>query len=328
MYSTSLFIKVVSQPTIIATLFTLLLIVSTSMIVNDYYDSRSGVDYMKAIKNKRSPFQEKKSSNDEKIITKTNHNNDNNVVSTTSSNTSMKPLATGEVSLQTAKQFLSLLYGTLLITINTLPGIPTRLLAMGGSILTFYYTKHIKPKTWMKNVSCSILMSLAPLTSGYATVCHPFVQESVRTIGSSDIDFWMIWKGLGPLFCSLFFGFMGREIIMDITDYEADKSAGINTVPVVNGKRMASKVVMLQWLASGMFISISPIMEIYSKLKCVGSFPTFHLIRKLSLALTGSAWIITRGIQIFLKEGNDNKLLERAIEETKLSMLLLLASCV
>ncbi len=305
------------QPTIIATLFTLLLIVATSMIINDYYDARSGVDYLKFVKNKRSPFEQQQEDN--------NRGNTSTIISR-SKNTVMKPLANGQVPLNVAKQFLSVLYGILLVTISVLPGTPTRLLAMGGSILTFYYTKHIKPKTWMKNVSCAILMSLTPLTSGYATLCHPYTKTLLM---KNDVSFYMAWRGLSPLFCSLFCGFMGREIVMDCTDYDADKNAGIKTVPVVYGKRMACKVVMLMWLASGMFMTVGPIMDFYSIiLKGSWSFLTIPIISKLIMALIGSAMIAFRGLQLVLTEGRDEQMLENAIEETKLSMLFLLASSI
>jgi 4-hydroxybenzoate polyprenyltransferase len=297
------------QPTMIATLFTLLLIVATSMIVNDYYDARSGVDYLKFVKKKRSPFEQQQNQQQDK-----------------SKNNVMKPLANGQVPMNVAKQFLSILYGILLVTISILPGSPTRLLAMGGSILTFYYTKHIKPKTWMKNVSCAILMSLTPLTSGYATLCHPFIKTLPM---KNKLGFYMAWRGLSPLFCSLFCGFMGREIVMDCTDYDADKNAGINTVPVVHGKSMACKVVMLMWLASGMFMTIGPIMDFYSIILTRSwSIATIPIISKLIMALIGSALIAFRGIQLVLTEGRDEQMLENAIEETKLSMIFLLASSI
>lgn len=305
------------QPTMIATLFTLLLIVATSMIINDYYDARSGVDYLKFVKNKRSPFEQQQDNNNENT-TATISRSKNSVV---------KPLANGQVPLNLAKQFLSILYGILLVTISILPGSPTRLLAIGGSILTFYYTKHIKPKTWMKNVSCAILMSLTPLTSGYATLCHPFIKTT--SIMKNDVSFHMAWRGLCPLFCSLFCGFMGREIVMDCTDFDADMNAGIKTVPVVHGKRMACKVVMLMWLASGMFMTIGPIMDFYSIVhKGSWSIVTIPIISKLIMALIGSALIAFRGIKLVLTEGRDEQMLENAIEETKLSMLFLLASSI
>lgn len=318
----------------VATLFALLLIVSTSMIVNDYYDARSGVDYLKFVRNKRSPFEPRQNSESSEGTSSPSSDSSSRHKKNVDTN-SLKPLATGEVPLPVAKQFLSILYGALLVSISVLPGTPARLLAMGGSIITFYYTKHIKPKTWMKNVSCALLMSLAPLTSGYATLSHPFVTKATMT---NEIDFWMAWRGLGPLFCSLYCGFMGREMIMDMTDYDADKIAGINTVPVVHGKRMASKIIFLLWLASGIFISFGPAIELYSQF-AMGSFSvintsnllsimTFPAVQKLSFALLGSTWLVIRATQLVMTEGRHEALLEKAIEETKLSLLFILASSV
>jgi 4-hydroxybenzoate polyprenyltransferase len=352
-YNISLLIQTALHPSLMATLFVLLLIVSTSMIVNDYYDARSGVDvyvdYSKFKKIKQSSSIENYPIDDNQITSlstgtgsslSTNHNDK----PVSNANINVNPLASGEVPLYIAKKFLGILYGVLLMTITVLPGVPTRLLAMSGSIMTYLYTLHLKPKTWLKNFTCAMLMALTPLASGYATLNHPTITGLVSK--NSGNGLWMTWKALGPLFCSLFCGFMGREIIMDITDYDADKNAGICTIPVKYGKQVASKVALSFVFGAGIFISIGPIIEMYSKL--VGSLPLatgglslsiFNLktmlkviatpaLWRLSSALVGSLWLGVRAIQIVTSEGKDENLMKKTIEEGKLNILFILASSI
>ena len=264
------------------------------MLVNDYYDTRSGVDV----------------------------------------SLSNKPLASGDVPLPIAKKVLSIMYGILLMIVATLQGTPTRLLVVMGTMMTFYYTKYLKPKTWWKNIVCAMLMSLAPLTSGYATLSHPFVL-GVAQSNDTVIDLWMTWKALGPLFCSLFCGFMGREMIMDIKDCEEDKDAGIRTVPVSFGIETTTKIVLMFWIGTGFFSIMNPLLDLWSASSSIGAGISSSLIvsrgqslRRLSLALIGSSWLIMRAAQLILTKGYDEKLLMNAIEEAKLNVLFILAASI
>lgn len=264
------------------------------MLVNDYYDTRSGVD---------------------------------------NSSSSLKPLSSGDVPLPIAKKLLSIMYGSLLLILTTLPGAPTRLLVALGTMMTFYYTKYLKPKTWWKNIVCATLMSLTPLTSGYATLNHPFVVQLAKTKGRV-IDIWTSWIALGPLFCSLFCGFMGRELLMDIMDREEDREAGIRTVPVRFGRQAATKIVLLFWIGTGLFISMNPLVDLLSRVK-LGNIGASFLttanalsIRRLSLALFGGFWLSFRAWQVVKSRGEDKSLIENAIEEAKLNVLLILAASI
>ncbi len=297
------------------------------MLVNDYYDTRSGVD--------GSP---KESSTSSSLSDTTTTNN--------------KPLSSGEVPLPIAKKLLSIMYGTLLTIVAILPGTPTRLLVVMGTMLTFYYTKYLKPRTWWKNIVCAILMSLAPVTSGLATLSHPFVTDAVVKMSSSSLfttaNLWTSsWKALGPLTCSLFCGFMGREMIMDITDCSEDRDAGIRTIPVRFGIETATKIVLLFWLCAGLFISTPPLMDLWSSLSQqlvrggggggmkMGAAGLYTIIstnavslRRSSFALVGGGWLAIRAIQLVSTKGKDESVMTNAIEEAKLNVLFILAASI
>ena len=64
-------------------------------------------------------------------------------------NDANKPLkALQKVPLAVCKKALYYLYAMALLTVNFLPGVPARFAVTGGLILTFLYTKHVKPRTW------------------------------------------------------------------------------------------------------------------------------------------------------------------------------------
>jgi hypothetical protein len=115
-------------------LLSLLLVTSTSMITNDYYDARRGVD---------------------------------------SPDDASHPLAArdgtkGGVPLAVAKSFDSILYASLLLSSAFVPGVASRLMVLGGAMITYLYTVHLKPRTWVKNLSCAALVGVSPVTSGLA----------------------------------------------------------------------------------------------------------------------------------------------------------------
>ncbi|KAL9179419.1 hypothetical protein ACHAXT_008709 [Thalassiosira profunda] len=149
--STKLLGRLLVHPSMVLVLISLLLVTSTSMITNDYYDAKNGVDAV-------------------------SEGEDN-------ANEHYHPLARGEVPMSTAKAFDSYLYAVLLLSSPFVPGVIPRLLVIGGAIVTYLYTTHLKPKTWIKNLSCAALVAMSPVTSGLAA-------WSVLTEGS-------FLKGLG-----------------------------------------------------------------------------------------------------------------------------------
>ena len=165
------------------------LVTTSSCVVNDYFDYRVGTDL-----------------DDEKNL-----------------------LNEGEVSLEEVKKFVSRLYSVLLYLICLAPTAPMRLMLMGGAVSTFLYTKHLKPITWLKNLSVAFICTMAPVVGGMAAVL-PFSVFSPAS-GSTLLG----------LAVALFLGVVHRELLMDVTDVASDAATGVATVPVVSGKRHAAK---------------------------------------------------------------------------------------
>jgi len=322
--SSSLLLPLLKHPSMLMVLLSLLLVTSTSMITNDYYDARNGVD---------------------STTTTSNHNNENE---------HYHPLAQGEVPFSVTKTFDSYLYAILLLSSAFVPGVLSRLMVLGGAITTYLYTVHLKPRTWVKNLSCAALVAMSPVTSGLAAwhvLCGGAFLKSlgagVSTVGAGGITiipFHLIFKSpLLFLVVALFAGIMSREILMDITDCEGDAQAGIETVPVRYGKSVASRVALGCSLVSAMSAcgaSLIPwvttfavggeyLRHLITVLPTISSLSTLLInsqARKVMLAVAGSGMLLWRTFSVWKTNGEDANLCERAIRESLISVLLVLAS--
>ena len=116
-------------------------------------------------------------------------------------------------------------------------------------MLTFWYTQHLKPKTWLKNTVCASLIALSPLASGVAAMAYTQIPPS----------------GVTPLLrvvSMLFVGILGREMTMDINDVQDDMKHGVRTVPVVYGRKFASTIGLICSLGVAGLALSGPIVEL------------------------------------------------------------------
>lgn len=261
------FVSTLLHPSMMLVFSTLIITSCSSMVVNDYYDARTGVDVL---------------------------------------NSKPSLLAPAPV----VKRFLTYLYTGLLTLLVVLPGKASRMSVVVGSLLTFWYTQHLKPKTWIKNVSCAGIIALSPFTSA-AAACY------TRNLSLSPM--------LGNIvrMCSMiFFGIMGREIWMDVLDEEGDRTVSIRTVPVVYGKRAACRIVLGLSLCMTLLSVSGPLLELWL------SGGTATIWRRLGLSLIGSGMVVRRAIEIVAKDGMNLNLVKQAIEEDKLALVFLMGSFV
>lgn len=263
------FRKVILKPSMMVTLMALLLTSSTSMLVNDYYDFKLGNDAMK-------PFQ---------------------------------PLTTpSRLPLNIAKRFLSYLYAGALLCVTAVPGVPARMSVVMGLMLTFWYTQHLKPRTWLKNAVCASLIALSPLTSGVAAM------SLTGTSGG--------WSPLFRVVSMLFLGILGREVTMDINDAQDDSMHGVRTVPVVYGTKFAAAIGLVCSTLVALMALVGPLGDSVSGVWRHGS------LRRGILATVGGVAQLRRGWQVFQTEGKDADVVNTAVNEGLLTVVLLLASFV
>lgn len=263
---TTSFWRILISPNMMITLLALLLTSSTSMLVNDYYDFKLGHDSTK-------PFQ---------------------------------PLNTPtRLPLHVLKRFLSYLYAAALLTVTIVPGVPARVAVVTGLMLTFWYTQHLKPRTWLKNAVCASLIALSPLTSGVA---------AMSLTGQTGE-----WGPLLRVVSMLFVGILGREITMDINDVHDDSHHGVRTVPVVYGRKFAAAIGLACAVGVAGLALVGPLTQSLS-----GDFR----LRRWILAIVGGTAQLRRGWQVFQSEGQDADLVKKTVEEGLVTVILLLASFV
>lgn len=227
-----------------------------------------------------------------------------------------------------AKKFLYYLYQCIAIALTFVPGVPARLMVVIGNMLTYWYTKHLKPITWLKNVVCASVMAISPATSGAATFHLLSTRNSFRVFGVS---------ALLRLVIGLFAGFIGREILMDINDVDEDRECNVRTVPVAHGNRFASKAAFISTAAMAACAMMGPLWRLGASLgsdlswgaltSALSSNPG-GATRQLVFASLGCLPQVRRAFDVYKTEGEDRPTIEKAVDESKLTFVLILASFV
>ena len=117
---------------------------------------------------------------------------------------------------------------------------------------------------------------------------------------------------------------------MDVTDYDGDGQAGIETVPVKYGKKFASSVALVCSFVSACAASLIPLICTRQKLSIKWSMSLLSnsVTRNALLAILGSGMMVQRAYSVWSTEGEDSKLAERAIRQSSLFTVLILASFV
>ena len=301
------------QPPMVITLLALVLTSSTSMLVNDYYDYKLGNDEGK------------------------DHKHKNILLSSSSSSSSSPSSSSGLVVVDDdpkgylppilVKRFTSYLYATALFCTTCVPGTAARSAVIGGLMLTFWYTQHLKPRTWLKNFVCGGLIAASPLTSSMAAMSWLAQRYDLTTSFRSQMT-------LVRLFATVFIGIVGREMTMDINDVNDDAKHNVRTVPVVYGRRFASRIGVVCSLC---VLSLGIIGPLYDMIitgtvgSITGSSSRRRLIvniRRLTMATIGGLAQLRRSWQVFQTEGNDADVVDVAVDEGLLTVILLMASFV
>jgi 4-hydroxybenzoate polyprenyltransferase len=242
-----------------------------------------------------------------------------------------KPLVEGTVPSAVAKRFLYYLYTALLLCLPFVPGADARMMVVVGIMLTYWYTRHLKPITWLKNIVCATLIAVSPATSGAAAFHLSTNNKSfLLSLGVPAL-----WRMIGMNFL----GFLGREIQMDINDMADDSAHHVRTVPVAYGRKFAAKAALLCTAAMAAVAMMGPMWQIqravvgsscltWTALSSTLRASPGHATRKLILASIGSLAMVRRAWQVYNTEGEDREIVDCAVEEGKLSIMFLLASFV
>ena len=223
-----------------------------------------------------------------------------------------RPLVTGELSFKLVRRYLSLLYAIALLCCAVLPGALARFSVILSLMLTYWYTNHLKPMTWVKNAVCAFLIAFAPLTSGSAAL---HLVSGGLFHGLHVLRVGPIWR----VVAMLFFGILGREMTMDCNDVENDRAVGVQTIPVVHGLAFTSRMALACAGVATALALVGPIWEI-------GRVPRVTWARRLALAAVASAIQLTGAIKVWRTEGRDRDVVTSAVDDGVKTILLFLAS--
>ena len=183
------------------------IVTTTSCIINDYFDYTRGVD--------------------------------------TELNNADRPLVAQRISPTAVKRMLKWAYAVHIGLLCLVSSAPLRLYVYANTMLTYAYTKHIKPVTFLKNAICASVVAMAV---GFG---------AVASAGAFTVGMAAAWPYMLTLFC----GFCHRELLMDIGDTVSDAAAGVRTLPVLLGRRNA------------LLVSIAPLAVAAVAAACVPAGP-------------------------------------------------------
>jgi len=207
-----------------------------------------------------------------------------------------KPLVNGSVKISEAFIYLFiLLFTTQLLSINYLP-IKMQYITNLSILNILLYTPVFKKILFLKNISCSFLVSFSVIFSSLAS------NNNLNNNLNNNIL-------LKTLFISLFYGSFHNELLLDINDKEGDKINGIYTVPVIFGnKKLVNFLLIINILV---MIFNSYLLKKYYTLKV--AFLLSIIFSKLFLDL------------INIKKNNYEKnIIRNSVKNSNISLFLLL----
>jgi 4-hydroxybenzoate polyprenyltransferase len=272
-----------------------LLVSSTSMVVNDYYDAKLGRDT---------------------ISTDTDHDDDDHHHNTN------HPLVSGDLSFRVVRRYLSYLYAAALLISTVLPGALARFSVIVSLMLTYWYTNHLKPLTWIKNAVCAFLIAFAPLTSSSATL-HLLTTTATTTPPTNMFVQVFQIVPLWRVVTMLFVGILGREITMDCNDVQNDGAVGVRTIPVVYGSVFASRVALA---CAGMASTLALMGPIYQGWNRNSGISAMVWQRRLVLASIASTIQMIGAIKVWKTQGRNRQVVSTAVDNGAATILLFLAS--
>jgi len=167
-------------------------------------------------------------------------------------NNPSRPLINGSIEVEEAIGIALLMVMTAVFLGNKI--IPSYLSPywIGSILLITIYTPLLKRVFLLKNLSCATLVSMTVPFVGLSVLDSQYMQFTDAS-----------WSQLILTAKMLFMSSMYIEILLDITDVEGDQANGINTLPVVLGKRnslgLLFIMVFCSWVNIVWNLSLHPI---------------------------------------------------------------------
>jgi geranylgeranylglycerol-phosphate geranylgeranyltransferase len=170
-------------------------------------------------------------------------------------NQPQRPLPSGMVRLETARNF-SFILAALSLVIAALISWPAFAIGLASNAMLYLYSIRLKSTVLLGNVTVALISALSPVFGGVAA----------GNVGPS------LW-----LAAIIFLGILGREILKTLADYEGDAYNHVRTISTVWGPR-AARTAFFLLLGLTAMIMLAPYFydqfePIYAYIVALGVFP-------------------------------------------------------
>ena len=141
-----------------------------------------------------------------------------------------RPIPSGRISLENARNYAYLLFGIgivlSIIDSYLVNSIWPSVIVIPAAVIMYFYARNFKAMPLIGNITVATLTGFCFVIAGVVIAC---------ATSSLKILFISIYLGLFAVFMTL-----AREIVKDMEDIEGDKKEGARTFPILYGKKIPS----------------------------------------------------------------------------------------
>ena len=165
-----------------------------------------------------------------------------------------RPIPSGRISLENARNYSYILFGIgivlSLICSYLVNSIWPSVIVIPAVIIMYLYARNFKAMPLVGNITVATLTGFCFVIAGTVIAC---------ATNSLKILFISIYLGLFALFMTL-----AREIVKDMEDIEGDKLEGARTFPILYGKRISSIISIVLIVVTTLMCPILYIFKIFN----------------------------------------------------------------
>ena len=165
-----------------------------------------------------------------------------------------RPIPSGRISLENARNYAYALFGIgialSIICSYLVNSIWPSVIVIPAVIIMYFYARNLKAMPLVGNITVATLTGFCFVIAGTVIAC---------ATGSLKILFISVYLGLFALFMTL-----AREIVKDMEDIEGDKLEGARTFPILYGKKIPSIVSIILIVVTTLMCPILYIYKIFN----------------------------------------------------------------
>ena len=165
-----------------------------------------------------------------------------------------RPIPSGRISLENARNYAYVLFGIgivlSLIDSYLVNSIWPSVIVIPAAVIMYFYARNFKAMPLIGNITVATLTGFCFVIAGVVIAC---------ATSSLKILFISIYLGLFAVFMTL-----AREIVKDMEDIEGDKKEGARTFPILYGKKIPSIISIILIVVTTLMCPILYIFKIFN----------------------------------------------------------------